>query len=63
MARACDRLNEELNAAHAGAELKDKIAALGVRATPGSADAFRDEIRRDLERNWPIIKAARITAE
>ena len=58
-----DRLNEELNAALAGAELRDKIAGLGVRATPGSAEAFRDEIRRDLERNGPIIKAARITVE
>ena len=58
-----DRLNEELNAALAGSELKDRIAGLGVRATPGSAEAFRDEIRRDLERNGPIIKAARITVE
>lgn len=58
-----DRLNEELNAALAGAELRDKIAGLGVRATPGTADAFRDEIRRDLERNGPIIRAARISVE
>ena len=58
-----DRLNEGLNAALATPELRDKIAGLGVRATPGSADAFREEIRRDLDRNGPIIKAARITME
>lgn len=47
----------------AGMDVAWLVAGLGVRTTPGSADAFRDEIRRDLERNGPIIKAARITVE
>ena len=58
-----DRLNAELNASLATPEMKEKLAALGVRVTPGSPDDFRDEIRRDLERNGPIIKSAKITVE
>lgn len=58
-----DRLNAELNASLATAELIEKLGGLGVRVTPGTPDQFRDEIRRDLDRNGPIIKAAGITVE
>lgn len=58
-----DRLNAELNAALATQELKDKMFELGVRVTPDSPDGFRDLIRRDYDRNGPVIKAAGITVE
>ncbi|MFM9887186.1 MAG: Bug family tripartite tricarboxylate transporter substrate binding protein [Burkholderiales bacterium] len=58
-----DRINTELNAALATPELSTKVAALGVRATPGTADNFRDQIKRDLDRNGPLIKAAGIVMQ
>jgi tripartite-type tricarboxylate transporter receptor subunit TctC len=58
-----DRLNAELNASLATPEMREKLAGLGVRVTPGSPDDFRDEIRRDLERNEPVIRSAKITVE
>ena len=58
-----DRLNAELNAALATPELGEKLFALGVRVKPGTPENFREEIKRDLERNGPIIKAAGITVE
>ena len=58
-----DRINGELNAALATPELAEKLFGLGVRVTPGTPENFRDDIRRDLERNGPIIKAAGITVE
>jgi tripartite-type tricarboxylate transporter receptor subunit TctC len=58
-----ERLNNELNASLATAELAIKVAALGVRVTPGSANNFRDQIRRDLDRNGPIIRAAGINVQ
>ena len=58
-----DRLNTELNAVLAVQEVRDKLTGLGVRVTPGTADDFRNEIRRDLDRNGPIIKSAGITVE
>jgi tripartite-type tricarboxylate transporter receptor subunit TctC len=58
-----DKLNAELNASLSSPELRDRLAALGVNATPGTPEAFRDEIKRDLEMNGPIIKAAGIKSE
>jgi tripartite-type tricarboxylate transporter receptor subunit TctC len=58
-----DRLNAELNASLATSEMRDKLASLGVRVTPGSSDDFRNEIGRDLDRNGPIIKSANIKVE
>jgi len=58
-----DRLNAELNAALATQELKDKMFELGVRVTPDSPDGFRELIKRDYDRNGPVIKAAGISVE
>jgi tripartite-type tricarboxylate transporter receptor subunit TctC len=58
-----DRLNAELNASLETPEMKEKMAALGVRVTPGSPEAFQAEIKRDYDRFGPVIKAAGITVE
>jgi tripartite-type tricarboxylate transporter receptor subunit TctC len=58
-----DRLNGELNVALATPEAREKLGGLGVRITPGTPDDFRNEIRRDLDRNGPIIKSAGIIVE
>ena len=57
------RLNTELNAVLADPEVRTKLEALGIGATPGSPEQFGDEIRRDLARYGQVVKAAGIKAE
>lgn len=57
------RLNAELNTVLANADCANRLAGLGVRVTPGSSDAFRDQIRGDLDRNGPLIRSAGITVQ
>ena len=57
------RLNADLNAALASPELREKLAGLGIRVTPGTPEAFHEEIKRELERNAPVVKAAGLKAE
>ncbi|HVF63113.1 MAG TPA: tripartite tricarboxylate transporter substrate-binding protein, partial [Casimicrobiaceae bacterium] len=58
-----EKLNAELNASLATAELKEKLFALGVLTTPGTPEDFMNEIRREMDRNGPLIKAAGIKVE
>ena len=58
-----ERLNAELNASLATQELKDKMFALGVMVSPGTPEAFRDEIKRDYDRFGPLIRKAGIKVE
>lgn len=55
-----DRLNTELNAALNDAEVRDKLAAFGIGATPGTADSFGEVIRNELATYGPVVKAAGI---
>ena len=57
------KLNTELNATLNDPVVRDKLRVLGIEATPGSPEAFRDEIRRDLGRYGPVVKAAGIQVE
>ena len=57
------RLNTELNAVLADMEVRTKLEALGIGATPGSPEQFGDQIRRDLARYGQVVKAAGIKAE
>ena len=57
------KLNTELNATLNDPVVRDKLRVLGIEATPGSPEAFRDEIRRDLGRYAPVVKAAGIQVE
>jgi len=43
--------------------VRDKLRVLGIEATPGSPESFRDDIRRDLARYGPVVKAAGIQVE
>ena len=36
------------------------LRTLGIEATPGTADQFRDEMARDLARYGQVVKAAGI---
>ena len=58
-----DRLSTELNAVLADADVRERLSVLGINATPGSADKFGDEIKRDLARYGAVVKAAGIKAE
>ena len=57
------RLNTELNAVLNDATVREKLRAMGIEPSPGSADQYRDEVKRDLDRYGPVVKAAGISVE
>ncbi|HVE88384.1 MAG TPA: tripartite tricarboxylate transporter substrate binding protein [Burkholderiaceae bacterium] len=58
-----DKLNTELNAVLSDPEVRERLNVLGINATPGTADKFSEEIKRDLARYGGVVKAAGIKAE
>lgn len=58
-----DKLNTELNAVLNDPDVREKLNVMGITATPGTADKFGDEMKRDLARYGPVVKAAGIKAE
>ena len=57
------RLNTELNAVLNDATVREKLRLMGIEATPGSADQFGAEIKRDLARYAQVVKSAGIRVE
>ena len=57
------RLNTELNAVLNDTTVREKLRLMGIEPTPGSAEQYRDEIRRDLDRYGAVVKAAGISIE
>ncbi len=58
-----DRLNLELNAVLNDPEVQGKLNIMGITATPGTPDKFSDDMKRDLARYGPVVKAAGIKTE
>jgi tripartite-type tricarboxylate transporter receptor subunit TctC len=58
-----NKLNAELIAVLNDPDVREKLNLMGITATPGSADKFGDEMKRDLARYGPVVKAAGIEAE
>ena len=58
-----DKLNLELNAVLNDPEVRDKLNVMGITATPGTPDKFADDMKRDLARYGPVVKAAGIKAD
>jgi len=58
-----DKLNSELNAVLNDPEVRDKLNGMGITATPGTAEKFGEEMKRDLARYGQVVKAANIRAE
>jgi len=58
-----DKLNAELNAVLQDPEVRERLNGMGITATPGSADKFGDDIKRDLARFGTVVKAANIKAD
>jgi tripartite-type tricarboxylate transporter receptor subunit TctC len=55
-----ERLNAELNAALSDVGVRDRLAASGIAATPGTPEAFADVIHNDLALYGTIVKTAGI---
>jgi len=58
-----ERLNRELNAVLTSPETVEKLAGLGIVATPGSPDQFGEQMRNDLAKYGVVVKAANIRLE
>ena len=58
-----DKLNTELNVVLNDPAVRERLNALGITASPGSADKFGQEIQRDLARYGAVVKAANIKAD
>jgi tripartite-type tricarboxylate transporter receptor subunit TctC len=58
-----DKLNRELNAVLTDPAVVEKLAALGIVATPGPPQQLADQIRNDLVKYGQVVKAAGIKAE
>ena len=58
-----ERLNRELNAVLTSPETVEKLAQLGIAATPGTPEAFTDQMRTDLAKYGAVVKAANIRLE
>ncbi len=55
-----ERLTTELNAVLNDPVVREKLQVLGIEASPGSAEQFRDELKRDLARYAQVVKTAGI---
>ena len=55
-----DRLNTELNAALADPEVRSKLEASGISATPGTTETFSATIRKELALYGGVVKTAGI---
>ncbi len=58
-----DKLNRELNAVLQSPEVIDKLATLGITATPGTPEQFGAQLKNDLAKYGPVVKAAGIKTE
>ena len=57
------RLNAELNAVLADPAIRERLAVLGIDPSPGTPEQFLEDMRRDLARYGPVVKAAGIKVE
>ncbi|MEO8013135.1 tripartite tricarboxylate transporter substrate binding protein [Polaromonas sp.] len=57
------RLNEQINLALKSAELKNRLAAEGAVATPGTPEAFGKLIVTEIARWKPVISSGRVKAD
>ena len=55
-----DVLNQALNAALVDPDVVARLDKLGITATPGTPAQYAEQIKRDLDRYGPVVKAARI---
>ena len=58
-----ERLNRELNAVLKDPEVVEKLAGMGITATPGTPEQFTEQMNGDLAKYGQVVKAAGIKAE
>jgi len=58
-----DKLNAELNAVLAMPDIVERLAKLGIVATPGTPEQFGEQMKADLAKYGPVVKAAGIKAD
>ena len=58
-----EKLNRELNVVLTSPEIVEKLATLGIVATPGTPEQLAAQIRTDLVKYGSVVKAANIKAE
>ena len=58
-----EKLNRELNAVLTEPAIVERLATLGIVATPGTPQALADQIKTDLAKYGQVVKAAGIKAE
>ncbi|HUP29489.1 MAG TPA: tripartite tricarboxylate transporter substrate binding protein [Usitatibacter sp.] len=58
-----EKLNRELNAVLTDPAIVERLAGLGIVATPGTPQQLADQIRADLAKYGQVVKAAGIKAE
>ena len=61
--RSIEKLNRELNALLSSPEVIERLAKLGIVATPGTPEQFGEQMRADLAKYGVVVKAAGITAD
>jgi len=58
-----DKLNQELNAVLAMPEIVERLGKLGIVATPGTPEQFGEQMKADLAKYGPVVKAAGIKVD
>jgi tripartite-type tricarboxylate transporter receptor subunit TctC len=58
-----ERLNRELNAVLTSPEIVERLAGLGIAATPGTPERFGEQMKSDLAKYGAVVKAAGIKVE
>ena len=58
-----DKLNAELNALLRSPEVVERLATLGIVATPGTPEQFGEQMKADLVKYGEVVKAAGIKAD
>jgi len=58
-----EKLNQELNAVLSTPDVIERLATLGIVATPGTPEQFGEQMKADLAKYGPVVKAAGIKAD
>ena len=58
-----EKLNQALNNVLNAPDTKERLAGLGIVATPGTPEDFAKQIRDDLAKNREVVKAAKISTQ
>jgi tripartite-type tricarboxylate transporter receptor subunit TctC len=57
------KLNTALNEILSSATAKERLLSMGITATPGSGEKFAEQIKQDLARFGPVVKASGIVPQ